>query len=407
MQGRLSEYFIATAYKVLSAVEIGKTEKHHQHEFNGISAMKAIFGNEKREFETKFLFIGNEDEIAQDSGKMTWYDARAAHPTRSEFRLYFNVNFISTYATIGDIMILGLRPDQTICVIICDQESSMLGTLLWLFNIDHVGDSFALCNEEATKKIAILPAMQLILTQLGIESGESIDATLLEIMLAKFGEQFPTTKVFSAFARQTISEIISIDDPDTALVSWITHEEKLFRMLERHIVGKKLDEGFVGENRVDNFVAYSLHVQNRRKARAGSALENHLEYLLTQRHIRFSRGEYTEGHSKPDFLFPGIREYRDSTFPASQLTMLGAKTTAKDRWRQILAEADRISPKHLLTLQAGISSHQLDEMEAHQVIPVIPEGIRQSYQATLQAKIMNLADFVKLVSTKQLFFPLF
>jgi hypothetical protein len=30
--------------------------------------------------------------------------------------------------------------------------------------------------------------------------------------------------------------------------------------------------------------------------------------------------------------------------------MLGVKTTCSDRWRQVLAEADRIQLKHLLTL---------------------------------------------------------
>jgi hypothetical protein len=30
--------------------------------------------------------------------------------------------------------------------------------------------------------------------------------------------------------------------------------------------------------------------------------------------------------------------------------MLGSKSTLKDRWRQVLDEADRITHKHLLTL---------------------------------------------------------
>ena len=81
--------------------------------------------------------------------------------------------------------------------------------------------------------------------------------------------------------------------------------------------------------------------------------------------------------------------------------MLGSKTTAKDRWRQILAEADRISTKHLLTLQPGISGHQLQEMEAHHVIPVIPKGIRETYPPSLQSNIICVSDFIELVSQRQ------
>ena len=42
-------------------------------------------------------------------------------------------------------------------------------------------------------------------------------------------------------------------------------------------------------------------------------------------------------------------------FDSNKLTMLASKTTCKDRWRQILNEADRIKIKHLFTLQQGIS----------------------------------------------------
>jgi hypothetical protein len=47
-------------------------------------------------------------------------------------------------------------------------------------------------------------------------------------------------------------------------------EEVLFRTLERHIVNERLRRGFSDG---DEFVAFSLSVQNRRKARAGRALE--------------------------------------------------------------------------------------------------------------------------------------
>ena len=42
--------------------------------------------------------------------------------------------------------------------------------------------------------------------------------------------------------------------------------------------------------------------------------------------------------------------------------MLGAKSTCKDRWRQVLAEDEKISRKHLLTLEPGISEPQTHQM---------------------------------------------
>ena len=43
------------------------------------------------------------------------------------------------------------------------------------------------------------------------------------------------------------------------------------------------------------------------------------------------------------------------------------KSTCKDRWRQVLTEADRIEKKYLFTLEAAISNNQTDEMQAKNV----------------------------------------
>ncbi len=52
---------------------------------------------------------------------------------------------------------------------------------------------------------------------------------------------------------------------------------------------------------------------------------------------------------KPDFLFPSAGAYHDTEFPVENLRMLAVKTTCKDRWRQILNEADKIHQVHLFT----------------------------------------------------------
>lgn len=63
-----------------------------------------------------------------------------------------------------------------------------------------------------------------------------------------------------------------------------------------------------------------------------------------------------------------------NVYPVEQLISLAAKTTCKDRWRQIINEADRLRDrtKFLCTLQQGISTAQLDEMQEERVILVVP-----------------------------------
>ena len=91
----------------------------------------------------------------------------------------------------------------------------------------------------------------------------------------------------------------------------------------------------------------------------------------------------TENKAKPDFIFPGSNEYHDPDYNSGLLTMLGVKSSCKDRWRQVLVEADRIENKHLLTLEAGISKNQTDEMEVKNLQLVIPKRLHNSYSVAI------------------------
>jgi hypothetical protein len=176
-------------------------------------------------------------------------------------------------------------------------------------------------------------------------------------------------------------------------------EEILFRTLERHLIGDRLTKGFDGD--VDSFIGFSLSVQNRRKSRVGLALENHLEHMFSECGICYSRAAVTENKAKPDFIFPGKAEYHDAAFDPLNLTMLGVKSTCKDRWRQVLAEADRIERKHLLTLEAAISANQTDEMQAKNLQLVLPRKLHETYTAEQRAWLLDVSDFTALVRERQ------
>lgn len=191
----------------------------------------------------------------------------------------------------------------------------------------------------------------------------------------------------------------SSDDPDGALIAWMEREEKLFRRLERHIVADRLKAGFTNLDGADvnGFISFSLSVQNRRKSRTGYALENHLEEVFRAFSIKYDRHAKTENNTKPDFLFPGQKEYQDPSFPTVQLSMLGVKSTCKDRWRQVLSEAARIKDKHLLTLEPGISENQTREMKANRLQLVIPKNLHTTYRPAQKEWLWNLQDFLQMV----------
>jgi hypothetical protein len=89
---------------------------------------------------------------------------------------------------------------------------------------------------------------------------------------------------------------------------------------------------------------------------------NHLAELFTRHGLRFTSQGRTEASNEPDFIFPGEREYRDATFNATLLVMLGVKSTSKDRWRQVLTEADSTPHPSPLPGRGGEGEAQLTGM---------------------------------------------
>ncbi|MFL6751995.1 MAG: type II restriction endonuclease [Sphingomicrobium sp.] len=115
----------------------------------------------------------------------------------------------------------------------------------------------------------------------------------------------------------------------------------------------------------------------------------------------FEAQAVTERGNRADFLFPGSAEYHDETFPPERLTILAAKSTCKDRWRQVLPEAQRIWSKHLATLEPAISSSQTEQMQAERVQLVIPVTLQSSYRDDQRTWLMSVAEFIALVAHRE------
>lgn len=407
--GMLADFFDGAGAKYLTEVEINKA-RSNQHEFQGISGFREFLGTpaEKKTYNARFLWLGDEEDEEPLSLEAfcTWSDVRRNNPARSaEYHLYYAANSepVVHQARAGDLLLIAkIKDEDSLLVILCPSESTIAQQLLWLFGLDLVETRASARTLSAEQGIRLGFAARVVLDSLGIELEEP-EPDALGLLIERYGLGFPGTAEFSAFARDTLPGIDALTAPDEALTEWMDHEEALFRHLERHIVADRLERGFVdaGGADVDGFLSFSLSVQNRRKSRAGWAFGHHVEAVLAAHEIRYTREATTEKRNGPDFLFPGEEEYHDPGFSTAMLTMLGAKTSCKDRWRQVLAEAHRIEEKHLLTLQPGISETQTSEMQAERLQLVVPRPIFSSYAATQQAWLMDVGGFIELVKERQ------
>lgn len=406
----VSEIFDIAAGRYLSAVD-ADPRRSNQHEIGGLPSVgfKEVLGepgkNDVFHIECTMAYIPDEDdeppEIVDDI--VSWYDARWRKPHRSpEYRLYYRHNAVSARFRESDLMVIARKRDGKLVIFFTPPESSAAAQLQYLFGLRALRREFH--QAEMPAQTLSLP-LKYLLEELDVTAIEPEDAEDdLQIVFDRFPTRFPSTSEFSSLARERLPADPRTE-PDGTLLTWMEREEALFRAYERHVVSERLRHGFGprGDD-VDEFISFSLSVQNRRKSRVGHAFENHLGEVFRHNGLEYEKGGHgrvTENQSKPDFLFPSFDQYHNPAFPVDRLFLLGAKTTCKDRWRQVLAEGKRLEKKYLATLEGGISEGQTEEMRNQGLQLVVPTSIQASYTAQQQDWLSSIAEFIICVRKSQ------
>ncbi len=232
-----------------------------------------------------------------------------------------------------------------------------------------------------------------------------VEQQAIDTFIESLQIDFPETEAMSLAARNIADTVYNHveylrSNPDKKIIEWTNVEYALFRAVEEHRYGDVVKNGFTS---VEEFVSVANSVLNRRKSRAGKSLEHHLGAIFDANGILYSSQAITEGKKKPDFLFPSTMAYHDAAYPVGKLATLAAKTTCKDRWRQILNEANRLKDenKYLCTLQQGISPAQMDEMQAEKVVLVVPKPYILCYPRDRQDRIWTISRFVEYIRSTQ------
>lgn len=158
----ITSRFSGVVVKRLSAVETDNS-RSNQHEFNGSSALVGLFGMQQpQRLNALFLRIDDGDEVVRSEGSLTWYDARAKHPIRSEYRLYYYDNPVTKRAIPGDTIIIGLKSDGNLIVIFTSAVSKVAGFIYAMFGIEvEPGTAFTSIDASASNEA------------LGLNSGEA------------------------------------------------------------------------------------------------------------------------------------------------------------------------------------------------------------------------------------------
>ena len=210
-------------------------------------------------------------------------------------------------------------------------------------------------------------------------------------------EEFPRASAFSGKTQSVLEDCIKsfqTKSADLKLTKLVNSEYDLFRIAERLLCMNDVRRLFKS---IDDFLVTANSILQRRKSRAGRSFENHFEYILKYAEISHEMRSKIDG-SSPDVIIPSRAAYYDARYPIDKLFMVALKRTCKERWKQIAKEAQRIPEKHLLTLQQGLSSKQMDEMSKRNVTLIVPENLRKLYPEEYRTSILSVEQFLNKVT---------
>ena len=372
--------------RFITGNDTGTTGSHQAGFYVPKCASELLFDEPGRKGENKekTVQIKWQDDFTTESC-MKYY----GQGTRNEYRITrFGRNFpFLQDDNVGDLLIIAKFTEEDYVGYVLSSDE----------DIDEFFATFNLPPDETNQLIDVS----------GIVMPDDKIAQLLLEFVNRFNS-FPETKTMATGARNCFNRAYDIADtalkssPDEILLNWVDTEYRLFKLMEEKVYAEVMTKPFVS---IDAFVQMANEVLNRRKSRAGKSLEHHLADIFTHNELIFEEQAITEEKKKPDFLFPNANCYHNLQFPADDLIVLGAKTTCKDRWRQVLTEADRVEVKYLFTLQQGISKNQLLEMIDSQLKLVVPRKYIGSFPEDFQSDISSLQDFILLVKGKQEHLP--
>lgn len=142
------------------------------------------------------------------------------------------------------------------------------------------------------------------------------------------------------------------------------------------------------EGLFEEFDSFFMSIFQSRKSRAGDAFEHMIRSLFKSLDYPFSEQINIEG-AKPDFILPSEEYFRERPLDCIIFT---AKRTLRERWRQVVTEANKGYGFFLATIDEKISGSQIDQMARHKVYLVVPKKLKNEKYAAYY-NVLSFEEF--------------
>lgn len=133
-----------------------------------------------------------------------------------------------------------------------------------------------------------------------------------------------------------------------------------------------------------------LSASQHRKSRAGRSFEQHIGQLLTDGNISFEE-QAVAGGRRPDFVLPNLITLTDKARSFDGALVLSAKTTLRERWKQITLEKFDCS-LFLATVDDRVSADAINDMQRQKICLIVPESLKKAKETCYKDKV-NVITF--------------
>lgn len=142
--------------------------------------------------------------------------------------------------------------------------------------------------------------------------------------------------------------------------------------------------------------AMMLSASQQRKSRAGYSFEHQIEAMLQAGRIPFAKQVIMDARKRPDFVLPSLRWLNESPNFAPAGLILSAKTTLRERWKQVQREMV-VGDLFLATVDESIASNAIEDMATLRITLVVPESLKASRDTEYanHANILSFRDFFR------------
>ena len=127
-----------------------------------------------------------------------------------------------------------------------------------------------------------------------------------------------------------------------------------------------------GTVRFEDMNSFLMSIFQSRKSRAGKAFEYIIRELFSRLSYPFAEQVDVDG-ATPDFIMPSEEVFRDNPLGSIIFT---AKRTLRERWRQVVTEANKGYGFFLATLDDKVTESQIDQAAKNKIYIVVPQALK-------------------------------